>query len=268
MNRLPIALTVMSVAAFTHTASAADLPRKAPAPRAPVLSWTGCYIGGNVGYGWLRSTDQITGAESFVNNPLTSDPVRYARNAALYGGEAVCVAHREPAPLADVPVTINSAAFTEPLVLMTDENGYYYKWLDQSASPLTVGVNAGSGYATGSATGVILYGGQTTIQDFTLRLLQPCLTAAPSSILATIPLGTSTTKPLKLWNLGGADATFAFENTATGYTAPASTPLGGPTNTVTIGDLSFSANPHPPTKSTDPNAGYARKVAAGSTMSA
>jgi len=27
--------------------------------------------------------DTLTGAESFVNNPLTSDPVRYARNAAI-----------------------------------------------------------------------------------------------------------------------------------------------------------------------------------------
>lgn len=35
----------------------------------------GCYIpGGN---------DMLTGLEPFVNNPLTSDPVRYARNAAI-----------------------------------------------------------------------------------------------------------------------------------------------------------------------------------------
>ena len=28
-------------------------------------------------------SDELTGSESFVNNPLTSDPVRYARNAAI-----------------------------------------------------------------------------------------------------------------------------------------------------------------------------------------
>jgi lysophospholipase len=28
-------------------------------------------------------SDHLTGADSFVNNPLTSDPVRYARNAAI-----------------------------------------------------------------------------------------------------------------------------------------------------------------------------------------
>ncbi|NJD60839.1 MAG: hypothetical protein FIA98_15710, partial [Anaerolineae bacterium] len=170
-----------------------------------------------------------------------------------------------PAALPNLPVTVNSAAFTEPLVLSTDENGYYYVWLDQSTSPLTVDVDAGADYATGSATGVILIGGQTTIQDITLRYLQPCLNAAPPSILTEIPLGTSTTKPLTLWNLGGAEAVFNFVNTATGYTAPAGGPQGGPTNLVTIGDVGFSLNPNPPTKSTDPNAGYAHKVNAGST---
>ena len=28
-------------------------------------------------------SDQLTGTESFINNPVTSDPVRYARNAAI-----------------------------------------------------------------------------------------------------------------------------------------------------------------------------------------
>jgi outer membrane immunogenic protein len=39
-----------------QAASAADLPRRAPPPMtavyAPVSSWTGCYIGGNVGAAW------------------------------------------------------------------------------------------------------------------------------------------------------------------------------------------------------------------------
>ena len=38
---------------FAGPALAADLPVKAPTmPLAPVLGWTGFYIGGNVGYGW------------------------------------------------------------------------------------------------------------------------------------------------------------------------------------------------------------------------
>jgi len=43
------------------------------------LRWLG--MGGNYVPG---GTGVLTGTASFVNNPLTSDPVRYARNAAIY----------------------------------------------------------------------------------------------------------------------------------------------------------------------------------------
>ena len=42
---------------LSQAASAADLPRKAPAyvpPPPPPLTWTGCYIGANVGGAWGR----------------------------------------------------------------------------------------------------------------------------------------------------------------------------------------------------------------------
>jgi outer membrane immunogenic protein len=54
MRRLSI--TVMAAAstiAFTQIASAADMVVKAlPPPPAPVYSWTGFYIGANIGGGW------------------------------------------------------------------------------------------------------------------------------------------------------------------------------------------------------------------------
>ena len=50
------ALAAVSVIGFASVASAADLPVKAPAYKAPiaapVYNWTGFYIGGNVGGGW------------------------------------------------------------------------------------------------------------------------------------------------------------------------------------------------------------------------
>src|SRR5215216_2462591 len=55
---LPIAVIVASMAAFVQSGSAADIPargaRVAPmqAPVVAAYSWTGCYVGGNVGYGW------------------------------------------------------------------------------------------------------------------------------------------------------------------------------------------------------------------------
>lgn len=50
-----IALGFFATVSMISLASAADLPRsvyKAPAMVAPAFSWTGFYIGANVGYGW------------------------------------------------------------------------------------------------------------------------------------------------------------------------------------------------------------------------
>jgi outer membrane immunogenic protein len=45
-------IVAASAVVFSQIASAADLPVKAPAyvPPSPAYSWTGLYIGGNVGY--------------------------------------------------------------------------------------------------------------------------------------------------------------------------------------------------------------------------
>ena len=66
------------VVGLSQAASAADLPRKAPAyvpPAPPPMTWTGCYIGANVGGAWGRfrlegpfggSAEQSTNNASFV----------------------------------------------------------------------------------------------------------------------------------------------------------------------------------------------------------
>lgn len=59
MHRLSGALiAAVSAIAFTQIAFAADIPTKAPVYKAaPVVapSWTGCYVGANVGYGWQKN---------------------------------------------------------------------------------------------------------------------------------------------------------------------------------------------------------------------
>jgi outer membrane immunogenic protein len=53
MKKIPVGLVV--AVAMTGSAFAADMaPRYTKAAPAPVVaySWTGCYIGGNVGGGW------------------------------------------------------------------------------------------------------------------------------------------------------------------------------------------------------------------------
>ena len=70
-------LTLLATAAIglvATVASAADLPRKAPAyqppPPPPVYNWSGFYVGGFLGGGWVRNdvTDTsfvINGVENF-----------------------------------------------------------------------------------------------------------------------------------------------------------------------------------------------------------
>jgi outer membrane immunogenic protein len=63
---------VAGIALVTGSAHAADLGRqpvyKAPPPAiVPAFSWTGCYIGGNIGGGWGRTT---ASAPSLAGFPL------------------------------------------------------------------------------------------------------------------------------------------------------------------------------------------------------
>jgi outer membrane immunogenic protein len=65
MSRLSAPLIASSVFAFIQVASAADLPRKAPAAPPPIqaYSWTGFYIGGNVGGGGNRRDVNFVGVD-------------------------------------------------------------------------------------------------------------------------------------------------------------------------------------------------------------
>ncbi len=63
---------------------AADLATKAPiykAPPAPVATWTGCYVGGNVGYGWAPT--KWTNAAGVQLSSATADGV-------VAGGQIGC----------------------------------------------------------------------------------------------------------------------------------------------------------------------------------
>src|ERR1043166_1225809 len=61
MHKLLIATAAVALATV-GTASAADLPMKAPpmVAAAPVASWTGCYISGGLGYGMWNQDNHVT----------------------------------------------------------------------------------------------------------------------------------------------------------------------------------------------------------------
>jgi outer membrane immunogenic protein len=63
------AAIVISIVGLEPSVLAADFPArpeyKVPVAAAPVSQWTGCYVGGNIGVGWLRSeTSNVSGANT------------------------------------------------------------------------------------------------------------------------------------------------------------------------------------------------------------
>jgi outer membrane immunogenic protein len=57
MRKSSLTLLAAAIGLAASQASAADLPRKAPAyvpPAPPPMTWTGCYIGANIGGAWGR----------------------------------------------------------------------------------------------------------------------------------------------------------------------------------------------------------------------
>ena len=63
-------LTSAAVLGIAGTASAADLPVRAPVVvPVPLFSWTGCYIGGHVGYGKGQTNDRVTFDDVNVATP-------------------------------------------------------------------------------------------------------------------------------------------------------------------------------------------------------
>ncbi len=80
MRKSSLTLLAVAIGLAASQASAADLPRKAPAyvpPPPPPLTWTGCYIGANVGGAWGRFT---------LEGPFGGEVDRSSNNAAFVGG--------------------------------------------------------------------------------------------------------------------------------------------------------------------------------------
>src|SRR5262252_1637472 len=84
MNKLLIG-SVALAAMIAGPAMAADMPLKAPPP-VPVFSWTGCYWGGQIGYGWARARATAT-AGVFNGADKTA---QYNVSGELGGGEIGC----------------------------------------------------------------------------------------------------------------------------------------------------------------------------------
>jgi outer membrane immunogenic protein len=69
MNKILLGCAAI-VALIGTPALAADMPLKAPPPPAPIASWTGCYVGGEVGGAWGDSQHSFSnGAPTDTAHP-------------------------------------------------------------------------------------------------------------------------------------------------------------------------------------------------------
>jgi outer membrane immunogenic protein len=90
MRRNLMLLAAAAIGLSASVASAADLPRKAyapPAPLPPPPSWTGFYLGLNGGWGWAKT--EATIAQTGDGGLLDFAPVAVSRtaNGAVFGGQ-------------------------------------------------------------------------------------------------------------------------------------------------------------------------------------
>ena len=95
MRQLTFALLASTTLAFvSQGASAADLARRPPVVKAPVapvvpMTWTGCYLGGNIGFGWTKkeysrpangANDGFHTADGFVGGGQVGCDYQFAGN--------------------------------------------------------------------------------------------------------------------------------------------------------------------------------------------
>jgi outer membrane immunogenic protein len=94
MRILP-AVVVLSGLAFSQSAWGADLPVKAPPPPAPVYSWTGFYLGGNVGSVFDDNNSvNVTTINTFNNNIPVLSPLGQTTGPAAAAATTVNASQR------------------------------------------------------------------------------------------------------------------------------------------------------------------------------
>jgi outer membrane immunogenic protein len=91
-----LAVSALLIAAPLSIANAADMPLKAPPiVAAPAFSWSGCYIGAHVGYGWGRDTNEFgnavaSGVTEIEGFPAEFGPFNHNTSGGVAGGQLGC----------------------------------------------------------------------------------------------------------------------------------------------------------------------------------
>jgi outer membrane immunogenic protein len=89
--RLGVVWAASSVMFSAHAADMRPVITKAPSAPAPVSSWTGCYIGGNMGGQWSHVTGDISYPGDTFGHAAVNTSRDFGGNGAfLYGGQIGC----------------------------------------------------------------------------------------------------------------------------------------------------------------------------------
>jgi outer membrane immunogenic protein len=85
-------IAAMAGAAVTCSAQAADLrPPVYKAPPVPIITWTGCYLGGQIGSQWARVTGDVNyPGDAFGHPAVTATRDFNSDGNFLYGGQIGC----------------------------------------------------------------------------------------------------------------------------------------------------------------------------------
>jgi outer membrane immunogenic protein len=90
MIRKFLLASVGALALTGSAALAADLPSRAPppvyVPPAPIFTWTGIYVGGQVGYAWGSGSGNFTGFDPFTDVAFTTNAGGGNPNGVIGGG--------------------------------------------------------------------------------------------------------------------------------------------------------------------------------------
>jgi outer membrane immunogenic protein len=97
MKKLLLAsVAISALSLFAQSGDAADLARpvyKAPPPVVPIFSWTGCYVGAQVGWGWQRDRIRQQGQTSIGSSaPIfnSASSGHTDSHGGVFGGQAGC----------------------------------------------------------------------------------------------------------------------------------------------------------------------------------
>jgi outer membrane immunogenic protein len=103
VKKLLLASVAAGALAAAGSAQAGDLPVPAyppptpypyaprPPPPPPAFSWSACYVGGHVGWGWGRTTFQDANLSSTFIDSFASGRIASARgNGGIFGGQLGC----------------------------------------------------------------------------------------------------------------------------------------------------------------------------------